>query len=56
VDDGDARVVARVVWHQTRPRNALLDIAGPADHDGRRYRAGQAGAWCASSSERGAWG
>ncbi|MCA1702688.1 MAG: RES family NAD+ phosphorylase, partial [Actinobacteria bacterium] len=55
VDDIPPRVLSRVVWHQTRPRNALLDFADPAYYDARYSRAGEPGVWYASLTERAAW-
>lgn len=43
------------VWHQTRPKRGLLDVADPARFPGRYHRAGGPGVWYASKSERGAW-
>ncbi len=43
------------MWHQNRPRNALLDFADPASYDARYSRAGEPGAWYASLTERAAW-
>ncbi|MCA1704046.1 MAG: RES family NAD+ phosphorylase [Actinobacteria bacterium] len=48
-------VLSRLVWHQTRPRNGLLDFADPASYDARYSRAGEPGAWYASLTERAAW-
>jgi RES domain-containing protein len=43
------------VWRQCAPTRRLLDVASPAIGPGRYHRAGDAGAWYASASERGAW-
>ena len=45
------RLLSVAVWHQTRPRNGLLDFADPAGYDGRYNRAGDAGVWYASLTE-----
>lgn len=49
------RVITRLVWRQTRPRNALLDFESPARYEGRYNQVGDPGVWYASSTERGAW-
>ncbi len=55
IDDIAPRVLSAVAWHQTRPRNALLDFADPARYDARYTRAGEPGAWYASLTERAPW-
>jgi hypothetical protein len=37
------RVISRLVWHQTRPMNALLDFDDPARYAGRYNGVGQPG-------------
>ena len=49
------RVITRLVWRQTRPRNALLDIDDPTRYEARYNQIGDPGIWYASSTERGAW-
>jgi RES domain-containing protein len=49
------RVITRLVWRQTRPRNALLDFESPAHYEGRYHEIGDTGVWYGSSTERGAW-
>ncbi len=49
------RVIARLVWRQTRPRNSLLDFDDPTPYEGRYNQTGDPGVWYASSTERGAW-
>ncbi len=55
IDDIPPLVVSLAAWHQTRPRNALLDFADPARYDARYSRAGEPGVWYASLTERAAW-
>lgn len=49
------RVISRLVWRQTRPRNTLLDFDDPARYQGRYNQVGEPGVWYASFTERGAW-
>lgn len=49
------RIITRLVWRQTRPRNALLDFESPSRYEGRYNPVGDPGVWYASSTERGAW-
>jgi len=55
IHDVSPRVFSGLVWHQTRPRNALLDFADPARYDARYSRVGEPGVWYASLTERAAW-
>lgn len=55
IHDVSPRVFSGLVWHQTRPRNALLDFADPARYEARYSRVGEPGVWYASLTERAAW-
>jgi RES domain-containing protein len=49
------RIFSGLVWRQCAPTRRLLDVASPAAGPGRYHRAGDPGAWYASTTERGAW-
>jgi RES domain-containing protein len=55
MDEITHRVLATVVWRQTRPLNDLKDVADPATYDGRYHRVGDPGTWYAALSPDGAW-
>lgn len=49
------RFITRLVWRQTRPKNALLDFDDPSLYEGRYNQVDGLGVWYTSSTERGAW-
>ena len=49
------RVCSGLVWRQCAPTRRLVDVASPAAGPGRYHRVGEPGAWCASTTELGAW-